>query len=280
MSAEHSRSAVREAPPRPVALRFDDVAPTNALHPAVVLDPGARVRLLQPDWSDLACGEVELPAGSSLRWSGSSGDHLVYVRLGEMEVGGAQVAPGGVAVVEAAAEVSAVARQDTVLHWFGTDRAPDLADRDGRRDDPPGVHVIGGAGCYARTMDYQSRRLESMFFLDGTCPTCSASLLSVQADGGLTFPPHHHSADEVILMLSGEMQIGARSVGARGALWIAANRRYGLRAPGPFRFLNYRPGVSTITVDPGGPAEPEVAALRGYDQVGEQLVLRGRVHAR
>ena len=82
------------------------------------------------------------------------------------------------------------------------------------------------------------------YYTDGTCPTCRITFFSV--DGrGLDEPhrvgSHVHSHDEIVHVLEGDLQIGQVTVSEGMSVAVPANRRYGFRTPGPFRFLNYQP---------------------------------------
>lgn len=58
--------------------------------------------------------------------------------------------------------------------------------------------------------------------------------------------PHAHSAAEIILVLQGSIQLGARVATAGDAVYVAANTLYGFHAgPEGCRFFNFRADVDT-----------------------------------
>jgi hypothetical protein len=102
-----------------------------------------------------------------------------------------------------------------------------------------------------------------LYFADSTCETCDIAFFRIDESGPYTSPSHLHSEDEIIHVLSGELQFGRQIVGPGMSVAIPAERRYAFRASAPFSFLNYRAGASTVTMAPGTrPFEESARAVR------------------
>lgn len=78
---------------------------------------------------------------------------------------------------------------------------------------------------------------------------------SVGPGGGAK--PHSHSQDEVMYVLEGELQMGARRCGPGTVIYIEKDTQYGFTAgPEGVRFLNVRPGLATYIPVGGQPRDP------------------------
>jgi quercetin dioxygenase-like cupin family protein len=69
---------------------------------------------------------------------------------------------------------------------------------------------------------------------------------------GAVIDVHAHDEDEIIYIVSGEMHLGDRVLGAGGTVFIAGNTLYGFKAgPQGLRMLNFRPraDMSFVTRD-------------------------------
>lgn len=84
-------------------------------------------------------------------------------------------------------------------------------------------------------------------YADSLCPTCRINLFHVDRGGPSVSKSHFHSQDEIIHVLTGEIQVGRDAVSAGMSIAIPANVRYGFRAKDPFTFLNYRRDASYVT---------------------------------
>lgn len=66
-------------------------------------------------------------------------------------------------------------------------------------------------------------------------------LFEVEVDPGVTLAPHSHAADEIIAVISGELQVGRRRCGPGSSMLVPADTLYSVRAgPEGCRFLNFR----------------------------------------
>lgn len=208
-------------------------------------------RLVSPEDFPLWLVRAELAPGASLAWDGR-GDEAVYVVEGEIEVDGRACPAGGAAIVESGvgAEVRAPGGA-AVVHVGSHAPAPAI----GRT-----VHVVGPGGTWASVGDGRDTR----YFAESECETCEITLFFTGRSHEYVSAPHSHSADELIHVLDGELQVGRRVLGPGSTVAVSADRRYGFRSPG-FGFLNYRPHVATITRD--GETMEEGGRAHGFDAV-------------
>jgi quercetin dioxygenase-like cupin family protein len=71
-------------------------------------------------------------------------------------------------------------------------------------------------------------------------------LFEAQFTAGEEVSLHAHEADEIIYIVSGEMQIGRKRLGPGASVFIAGNTLYGFRAGADgVRFLNFRGQANT-----------------------------------
>jgi len=56
-----------------------------------------------------------------------------------------------------------------------------------------------------------------------------------------------YSKDEIIHVLDGELQIGRSTVRSGESIAVRKDVRYSFLSPGPYRFLNFRGDIATIT---------------------------------
>jgi mannose-6-phosphate isomerase-like protein (cupin superfamily) len=122
--------------------------------------------------------------------------------------------------------------------------------------DGHGVHVVDRAA--ARHVRYEGHPIDNHYYADCTCSTCRIVLFTVAAGEPHVAGSHHHSQDEIIHVLDGELQVGPQTVKAGMSVAIPAGRRYGFRTPGPYRFINYRRDASTFTGAPGSEPVAEI----------------------
>lgn len=208
-------------------------------------------RFVSPEGFPLWLVRAELAPGAALAWDGR-GDEAVYVVEGEVEIEGRSCPAGGAAVVESgvAAEVRAPAGA-RVVHMGSYAAGPRIGQA---------VHVVGPGGTWASVGDGRDTR----YFADSECETCDLTLFFTGRSHEYVSAPHSHSADELIHVVSGEIQVGRRVLGPGSTVAVSADRRYGFRSPG-FGFLNYRPHVATITRD--GETMDEGGRAHGFDSV-------------
>src|SRR6185437_10203960 len=195
----------------------------------------------------------ELGDGATLTWDAGHGDEAIFVETGALDADGTGVHEGSTFVVEAGVPwrirsvgSSRIVHFGTVATTSPTDGLLGPAAEDGR-----GVHVVSAADA---TSIHFKGDATSVYFCDGTCPTCRVTLFlydgSIFSDG-YTGASHFHSEDEIIHMLEGELHVGSLSIGPPAAAAVPRALRYRLRTPGPYRYLDYRADVSTAVVAPG-----------------------------
>jgi quercetin dioxygenase-like cupin family protein len=233
-----------------------------------------------------------LGEGATLEWGAEHGDEAIFVESGVLESGVLEsgvlesggrgvddkkagdtkieeVHEGTTLIIEAGVpwQVRAVGPEPTRIVHFGT--IATTAPANGILGPPAaeghGVHIVRpqDAGTIAFTGD-----ATSVYFSDSTCPTCRITFFlydgSAFADG-YTGASHFHSEDEIIHMLEGELHVGPLTLLPGAAIAVPAELRYGLRTPGPYRYLDYRADVSTAVVKPGSePVLETVANLRSF----------------
>jgi quercetin dioxygenase-like cupin family protein len=198
-----------------------------------------------PLW--LTRGDVEW-----IEWNDDHGDEGVYVVSGEVEVDGRLCPAGGAVIVEAGVPARMTGRAHVVR--MGSRATP--------RAGGQIVHVIGPGGTWAKVEEGRDTR----YFADSECPTCDITLFVTGRARNHESPIHSHSSDELIHVLDGSITVGKRVAGAGSTLVIAAGQRYGFKSDG-FSFLNYRPGVATMTVDKNAPPIDEGGRAHGFDAV-------------
>ena len=210
---------------------------------------------------------ARLEPHSTLAWSEPHGDEAVYVADGSIAYGDRVCPPGGAVVVEAGttARVTAAAGA-SVLHFGPWDAEPPS---DGRYGPPaPGprrVHVVGPGGTYAAVEPGRDTRM----FADSSCETCRITLFLTGRDSRYVSTRHSHSADELMILVAGEVRFGSRRLHTGDAVVVAGGYRYGFRSgPEGFAFLNYRRDASEQTID-GDVARPEGGAAHGLTLVND-----------
>jgi quercetin dioxygenase-like cupin family protein len=206
----------------------------------------------------------DLSEGTEIFWSPHHGDEVIYVLDGRLEADDVMCGPGGVVIVESNVAATVRAAIPTSVVHFGP-RSP-LAPTDGHLGpadpDGHGLHVLDSHGIQETLAAGAGR---SVFYADSDCATCRLTLLRNAAGEGTRTPSHTHSQDELIYLLSGDMQFGRSALGAGAVLAIPAHYRYAFRTETGCEFLNYRSDVSLYTTDPTGPNVLEtITALREY----------------
>jgi quercetin dioxygenase-like cupin family protein len=229
--------------PKVEITRADEQALAPGLPFGHHVDGGVRHRVVSPDGFSLWLVRAELDDGATIEWPEAHGDEAVYVLDGALEIDGRITPAGGAAIVEANVVTRARAVGPTrVVHLGPRDPAPPV---DGLNGPPAlehhGVHVVGPRGTYANTTD----TADSHYYADSTCPTCRITLLSVGRSFAYRSPPHSHTEDELIHVVTGGIHVGRRRLGPGDTIAIAAGARYGFRGDDHgFVFLNYRRDAS------------------------------------
>jgi uncharacterized cupin superfamily protein len=209
--------------------------------PTTKVEGSSRGRFSNPDAFPLWFVVGELEAGSELSWAAGHGDEVVYVAEGELEVDGLRCDSGGVVIVESDVATTVRAKERTAVVHFG----PVSFEPPG--DGPLGPPSPDGHGVHVRDEHSLPRK---NFYADSDCPTCRLTLMR-NVHGPLhTTASHTHSTDEIIYMLSGDIQFGSSRVTPGMALAIPGDYRYRFRSQTGCEFLNYRRDASLYTTNP------------------------------
>jgi quercetin dioxygenase-like cupin family protein len=240
------------------AIHLDDV-PTDVNYAAPMAVTGVvSSKRISPEDYSLFLVVSELADGAVMRWGSGHGDEAVCVLSGELDVDGRRCPPGGAVVVESGAPCVASAVGPTrVAHYGPTDPAPPADGLLGAADPADhGVHVVGDRGRFRAGNDTYSQT----WWSDSTCPTCRICVFRIEhPDAPDNDLPHHHTQDEIIFVLEGELRLGAVRCPAGTAISIPALMRYSLRSDGKaFKFLNYRRDASRFAM-PGREEQTEFA---------------------
>lgn len=212
--------------------------------PTAVVKGTSKGRFTNPDGFALWFIVGELGAGSVMSWLGRHGDEVVFVLDGELEVDGSMCVSGGAVVVESDAAATVHANKQTAVIHFGpvSFAPPD--------DGPLGPPLPEGHGVHVR---YQNSLPRKNYFADSDCPTCRLTLMR-NVHGPLhATASHTHSTDEIIYLLSGDMQFGSSRLTPGMALAIPGEYRYRFRSETGCDFLNYRRDASFYVANPKEP---------------------------
>lgn len=217
-----------------------------------------RISIVTPDKVSAASGayldgekhpihlhRTSLAPGERMNIARQAADCVVYVWQGTVMAGGAQLASGSSAIVEAgealaitsvtdaavltfaAAQPARHGRSGGHVHLLPADRVPKTAELSGSTGVGGGIHA------------------------DGQCATCEVWLHENHFAPAPPMPPeqaakgiHSHSEDEVIFITAGAIRLGQKLFPAGTAVAIAADTLYAI-APGPegMSFINFRAGT-------------------------------------
>jgi hypothetical protein len=205
-----------------------------------------------------------------LQWDADHGDEGVYVITGGLAVDGHHCPADGAVIVESGVASTARAIGATVVAHCAPAEAEPPADGlyGAPKPDGHGVHVVGDDGWFSSGA---RENVVARWFADATCPTCRIALFHVRRDEGESRDaPHHHTQDEIIFLLRGEIRMGARTYPAGTALSIPANVRYSVSSgPDGWEFINYRRDVSVQHYANDRQPELEGAIARGGVEVAD-----------
>lgn len=230
----------------------------------VVLDGSAVSAAMSPPEFSLWLVRGTLSDGAALRWTVPHGDEVVYVLGGALDVDGRICPTGGTVVVESGVAARATAVGETnVLHFGPVDPVPPSEFAGPPHPDGHVTHVIGPGGTFACLEE----RRDTRYYMDSTCPTCRATLLYTGRSDAYSSNAHSHSADEIIYVVHGDLQLGAYALGAGDTLSVAHDVRYKFHTDGAFLFLNYRSDGSRQTIDRDKPPIIEGGAVHGFTPV-------------
>ena len=93
-----------------------------------------------------------------------------------------------------------------------------------------------------------------LYYADGICRTCRASLQRVSCNAQSGSSSHTHSEDEIMYLLHGSLRFGRLVVNAGQSIAIPAGLRYSFRSVDGWSFVNHRRRISQFTGAPQ--AEP------------------------
>ncbi len=245
----------------------DDAAPADGYGRSGEVD----VRLLSAPSFPLWLISAEVPDGGTLQWDADHGDEVVYVAEGELADGPRTCAHGGAVVIEAGGTARFTAHGRTrVLHFGSRDPSGEASDGRGggatgeSARSEPAAHVVGPRGTWALVEEGR----DSHFYADSTCPTCEVTLLYTSRSDQWDSSLHSHSADEIIHVLWGDMQVGRWQVGPGGTVAIRADAPYHFTSgPAGLGFLNFRAGPSTMRIPATGKTIIEGGEVNGFAPV-------------
>ena len=222
------------------AINVDEVPASSTYAIARDVSGVAWSKQLSPNGYSLRLVVSQLDDGAVMRWDRDHGDEAVCVLEGGLDVDGRRCPTGGAVVVEAGVACTATATGPTrVAHYGPTDSTPPADGLLGpANEDGHGVHVVGERGWFRAGSDTYSQT----WWADSTCPTCRICVFRIeQPDAPDVDLPHHHTQDEIIFVLEGELRLGSYRCPAGTAISIPARMRYSLRNGGKaVKFLNYR----------------------------------------
>ena len=250
------------------AISLDEVPAESTYAIARDVSGVAWSKRVSPDDYALWLVVSELRDGAVMHWGTDHGDEAVCVLEGELDFDGRRCPAGGALVVEAGVECVATAVGSTrVAHYGPTDPTPPADGLLGpARDHDHGVHVVGDGGWFRAGNDTYSQT----WWADSSCPTCRICVFRIEhPDGPDNDVPHHHTQDEIIFVLEGELRMGSYRCPAGTAISIPAHMRYSLRSDGKaFKFLNYRRDASRFAM--AGREEQSELALEIFgEKVGD-----------
>jgi len=231
-----------------LTILHEDEVPATREHPVPLAITGLRAsRLMSPPDYSLWLVLTELEPGATLTWTADHGDEALYVFEGELDVAGHRCPAGGAVIVEAGVPAVVTATTAARVGHYGSRLAepPSGGPLGPAAPDGHRVHVVGprGISSWGDPQEVASRSLAN-----AACPTCRISLFEVTRARPRPGRPHSHSADEIIYITGGTMQLGAHELGPGTALSIPGSVRYAEGSgPDGCVFVNYRRDVSDRT---------------------------------
>jgi quercetin dioxygenase-like cupin family protein len=224
--------------------------------------------LFHPPGYSLWKVNATLAKDAELIWGSDHGDEGIMVLDGELNWNGESCGPDGAIIIEAGVETSLRAVTDSTILHFGptSSEAPTDGPQGPASADDRSVHVVNS----------EPERIIAgvLFYADGTCPTCRASLFSIdrrEQQDSFASPSHQHSQDEIMQVLDGEIAVGPLKITAGHAIAVPAGRRYSYRAVGSYRTLKYTNDLSCMVSKPD--SEP-------YWETRESLVAQAQIEER
>jgi len=199
--------------------------------------PGTPARLLSPSDFPLWLVAAEVAAGTALDWGPGHGEEIVYVASGSLSTSASTCPEGGAVVLEAGAPLHLVADEASLVLHFGSRTAAGATS--GR------VHVVGPGGTWALVADGR----DSHYYADSTCTGCAVTLLYTSRSDAYESVIHSHSADEIIHLLAGRIEVGRWTLTPGSTLTVRHDASYRFHGGDEgFAFINFRAGPSTMRI--------------------------------
>jgi hypothetical protein len=198
-----------------------------------------------------------LSANTTLSFSGTPCDCLVYVWDGTVHTEVARLGPRSSAIVEFGRSLAISTRDEpAVLLEFKLKTRGAQARIGGHVHVLPSEHV-------ARADSVHGKKVGMALHADAQCPTCTLWFHENDFEANSETPLHSHSEDEVIFVRAGSIRLGNRLHGPGTALAIAANTKYAFFAgPQGLSFVNFRGSSPTITSGDGAVVMDEAELWR------------------
>lgn len=209
----------------------------------------------------------ELSPGDELEWGTAHGEEGIYIVDGALEHKGDRAEAGSGILIEAGTPTVVRACTDTRLVHFGC--LGDGPTGGGLRPKPEPGHQVHVVTPEQAEVIAAPGYPVATFFADGSdCPSCGIAMFTIDGraiEGEYVASSHVHSEDEIIHVTEGELKVGSLRVSSGMSIAVPSSLRYGFRTSGPFRFINYRPDLSTYLGSPGTePILETVATLRNF----------------
>jgi quercetin dioxygenase-like cupin family protein len=256
-------------------LREAEVEPSDT-YPAPVGATGVVwSKLMSPKDYVLFLCLSELEEGAQLSWDDQHSDQALYVFSGALEVGDLRCEERSAVIVESNVPATVTATERSRIgHWGSWDAAvPQNGFNGPTSSEGHRIHVLGPKGFY-RSGNPDDVAVRS--FANSTCDTCRISLFEVTRSKKRAGRPHSHSADEIIFITDGLVELGSYKLGPGSSLCIPGGVRYAEGSgEGGAVFINYRRDASDRTDFVGGKATanaPEAATVRMGQTEAEALV--------
>lgn len=215
-------------------------APKVAI-PADFRGQGKVFALVEPGRFPLTLHRIDLEPGERFEAGAGEADIVIYVWTGGLGSGGCSLPAGSSLIVErgARAMVQAGFEASSVFVFTGSEPG---------RGEGGHVHLLPRARVPACERMSEQSETGGAIHADSDCPTCEVWLHENHFAGAEAPGPeeaargiHSHSEDEIIVVLSGRMRLGAKLVGPGTALAIAADTLYSFTAgPEGLSFVNFR----------------------------------------
>jgi hypothetical protein len=190
-------------------------------------------------------------ANSELQWDAPDQGHCVFVQSGSAQIEGRQAVAGDAVFVEhgARATLRVGAEGAELLHFHSTKREPAPELSGGH------VHVVGERAetpfqVYESTVKPPEGRSvgRTLQFLKADCPNCTLYLHRSQRDYPNHTKSHSHNANEIIVLMRGEMNLGKTRLTPGAAIAVDQDTRYAfITGDDGIDFLNFRPAASVLT---------------------------------